>query len=496
MEDDRNRMRQGYLYRGQAFATLIEAPGFYEEDQEREARRVVETELRQVGLLTHIILVWHALDEDQTDMDIVLREVIKYFGTGIVDKLIFAVTFCDSGSKAKKYRTKRGISFDSITAMINEKVTQSFQTDEEPLIYFLCSKQPRDPSRKQLVGYLNSDHQWSSYPVSRMKPWTSEGIISPTEEKVEDNYEEVDEEVFQEEDRVEKPVSSKSLSNLHHSVEPDLARESQVSASTTALHQERGQERARGRMFSTNSRRKLSSTGSTLQSKSGGKGKSQPNLFGGGSRSRSRSRSNLSKTTSNLAIGDEARSSGRGRGRSNMLRSRSGSRSRSNKTMERDKSEENLYEDRKRAGRGRGQSNMFRSRSKSRTNLARTRSNLAMQQSQPNLSQPNVYEESPARAGDDTLDRRSRGQEETLERRPRGRMFSSGSTSSTALRRARSRDRLRQSRQNLRQSSSMPRSRSVPGEPTRPPIQRSKSDWSVRSSNRRRQRRSGDCVIL
>ena len=73
LEDDRNRMRQGYLYRGKAFATLIEAPGFYEEDQEREARRVVETELRQVGILTHIILVWHALDEDQTDMDIVLR---------------------------------------------------------------------------------------------------------------------------------------------------------------------------------------------------------------------------------------------------------------------------------------------------------------------------------------------------------------------------------------------------------------------------------------
>ena len=498
LEDDKNRTRQGYLQRGQAFATVIEAPGFYDDNLEEHSRRVVETELRKVGLLTHIIVAWHALDQTETDMDVVLREIIKYFGTAIVDKLIFAVTYCDSGSKAKKYRTKMGISFDSIAAMINEKVGQSFRTDEEPLIYFLCAKQPRDPSRKQLVGYLNSDHQWSSYRVSRMKPWTSEGITNQVEEKPEDNYEEVDEEVFLNDGREEVPSSSKSLSNLHHASEAGLARESQVSASTTALHQDRG----RGRMFSTSSRRKLSSTNSNLQHKSAGRGKSQPNLFGG-SRSRSRSRSNLSKTTSNLALSEETRSSGRPRGRSNMLRTKSGSRSRQNLAMERDKSEDNLYDERRRGGKPRGgQSNMFRSRSKSRGSLAKTRSNIALQESQANLSQPNLYEESPIRGGrdSDTLDRRSRGQDEgTLERRPRGRMFSSGSTGSTAMRRGRSksRDRLRQSRQNLRQSSTMPRSRSVPDEPGRPPIERSKSDWSLRSSNRRRQqRRSGDCAIL
>ena len=142
---------------------------------------------------------------------------------------------------------------------------------------------------------------------------------------------------------------------------------------------------------------------------------------------------------------------------------------------------------------------MFRSRSKSRSRagLAKTRSNLALQDSQPNLSQPNLYGDSPVREGEGETGPDS----ETLERRPRGRMFSSGSTGgSTARRRGRSksRERLRQSRQNLRQSESLPRQRTGPDEPERPPMRRSRSQWSVGSANRRRQqqRKSGDCVIL
>ena len=468
VEADTKRVSKGYLARNQAFATVLEAPGFYEGDTEEFSRQVVETELRNIGFLTHIVVAWHALELRETDLEVVLSQIKKYFGPTILDKLIFAVTFCDSSSKAKKYRSKRGISFNSISAMICEKVGQSFSTEEEPLIYFLCAKQPRDPSRKELVRFLNSGLQWSTFPVSRMQPWTSLGLAASQqeeEEKVpappaEDDYEAVDEDVFEAEDQSGPPVSSVSLSNLHQASQPGLGRgRGGVSASTTALPQ---QGRRGGRKL-------LSSTSSTPalqhQHKTAGRGKSQPSLFGG-PRSRSRSRSNLAKTTSNLALEQsESRRSGRPRGRGG---SRSGSKSR--------------------GGAGGGQSSMFRSRSKSRSRgglagLAKTRSNLALQDSQPNLSQP---------APDS----------ETLER-PRGRMFSSGSTGSTARRRGRSRERLRQSRQNLRQSESLPRPRTGPDEPERAPMRRSRSQWSVGSANRRRQqqqqqqeRKPGDCVVL
>ena len=467
VEADTKRVSKGYLARNQAFATVLEAPGFYEGDTEEFSRQVVETELRNIGFLTHIVVAWHALELRETDLEVVLSQIKKYFGPTILDKLIFAVTFCDSSSKAKKYRSKRGISFNSISAMICEKVGQSFSTEEEPLIYFLCAKQPRDPSRKELVRFLNSGLQWSTFPVSRMQPWTSLGLAASQqeeEEKVpappaEDDYEAVDEDVFEAEDQSGPPVSSVSLSNLHQASQPGLGRgRGGVSASTTALPQ---QGRRGGRKL-------LSSTSSTPalqhQHKTAGRGKSQPSLFGG-PRSRSRSRSNLAKTTSNLALEQsESRRSGRPRGRGG---SRSGSKSR--------------------GGAGGGQSSMFRSRSKSRSRgglagLTKTRSNLALQDSQPNLSQP-------------TPD------SETLER-PRGRMFSSGSTGSTARRRGRSRERLRQSRQNLRQSESLPRPRTGPDEPERAPMRRSRSQWSVGSANRRRQqqqqqeRKPGDCVVL
>ena len=506
-EADIKRVSQGYLQRNQAFATVIEAPGFYEGDTEDNSRRVVETELRKIGLLTHVVVVWHALELRDSDLDVVLSEIRKYFGSAILDKLIFAVTFCDSGSKAKKYRSKRGISFNSISAMICQKVAQSFSTEEPPLIYFLCAKQPRDPSRKELVRFLNSDLQWSAFPVNTMKSWTSLGVITSQEEEekiqvpAEDDYEAVDEDVFETEERPGPAASSKSLSNLHQESQPRLPRGGGVSASTTALHQEAG----RGsRLFSSN-RRKLSSTtsSSTLQHqhKAAGRGKSQPNLFGG-SRSRSRSRSNLAQTTSSLAL--EQGESRRGRGSS-----RSGSRARPGQTSSQDNLDLSRQSNRGGRGRGRGgggagaggagggggQSSMFRSRSKSRgrSGLAKTRSDLALQDSQPNLSQPNLYGDSPVRGPADS---------DTPDRRPRGRMFSSGSTGSTARRRGRSksRDRLRQSRQNLRQSESLPRPRTEdPEEPERTPMRRSRSQWSVGSSaNRRRQqqRKSGDCVIL
>ena len=223
-EADIKRVSKGYLQRNQAFATVIEAPGFYEGDTEEYSRRVVETELRKIGFLTHVVVVWHALELRESDLDVVLSEIRKYFGPAILDKLIFAVTFCDSGSKAKKYRSKRGISFNSISAMICEKVGQSFSTEEEPLIYFLCAKQPRDPSRKELVRFLNSDLQWSAFPVSSMKSWTNLGVLTSQEEEklpvpAEDDYEAVDEDVFETEDRSGPAASSKSLSNLHQESE-------------------------------------------------------------------------------------------------------------------------------------------------------------------------------------------------------------------------------------------------------------------------------------
>ena len=73
-EADIKRVSKGYLQRNQAFATVIEAPGFYEGDTEEYSRRVVETELRKIGFLTHIVVVWHALELRESDLDVVLSE--------------------------------------------------------------------------------------------------------------------------------------------------------------------------------------------------------------------------------------------------------------------------------------------------------------------------------------------------------------------------------------------------------------------------------------
>ena len=82
------------------------------------------------------------------------------------------------------------------------------------------------------------------------------------------------------------------------------------------------------------------------------------------------------------------------------------------------------------------------------------------------------------------------------------RQRSGGSVSSTIGRRrgrSKSRERTRQSRSQLRggrQSSSLPRPQQEPGD-RRPPIRRSRSNWSLKSSgNRSRARRDGDCTII
>jgi len=142
-------LHQGYLQKHQAFATILEAPGFYENDSDMDSRFNVEFELRKIGYLTHVVVAWHVLELRYEDFDFLLQEIFKLFGSRIVDHLIFAVTYCDSSSKAKKYRSKRGISLDSISTMIRNKVSDIFGASEDPLIYFLCSKQPKDPSRKQ-----------------------------------------------------------------------------------------------------------------------------------------------------------------------------------------------------------------------------------------------------------------------------------------------------------------------------------------------------------
>ena len=140
-----------------------------------DSRFNVEFELRKIGYLTHVVVAWHVLELRYEDFDFLLQEIFKLFGSRIVNHLIFAVTYCDSSSKAKKYRSKRGISLDSISTMIRNKVSDIFGASEDPLIYFLCSKQPKDPSRKQMVNYLNRD-QWPVFSMSRMKQWTNKVV--------------------------------------------------------------------------------------------------------------------------------------------------------------------------------------------------------------------------------------------------------------------------------------------------------------------------------
>merc|ERR1719410_1027474 len=141
--------------------------------------------------------------------------------------------------------------------------------------------------------------------------------------------------------------------------------------------------------------------------------------------------------------------------------------------------------------------------------MNKTRSNLNMQDSRSNLndmSSPprsnSVHPNQSSREAveNDTLDRTTQGNGRQFTRQ-RQKSGSSMGMGSMARRRGRSksRERMRQSRsqQNIAQTSSLPRPNEDGEEDSqRPVMRRSRSNHSLRSTNQRRQRKSGECSVM
>ena len=477
-------VHKGYLQRNQVYATVVEAPGFYQDNFDVKSRQNAEFELRKVGHITHIVVTWMSLELRESDMDFVLAEIIKLFGMRALELLIFAVTYCDTSSKAKKYRTNRGITFDSVAKMITGKVQNVFNTDEIPLIYFLCSKLSKDPTRKHIVNYLTSD-QWKILPMSKMASWTNETIIVKERVREEDNYEEVEEEVFLA-DKSSK-TTSKSMYNLATVPQNNLSNSNEnLSKSMHTVNDNNNSlsSRGKGRLFSTSDKRTSSIGSSSVRKRamSGGKGrnKNRNSLFGGRSRSNSRSNMDVQESQQNLY-----RESG-------SMQDIGSAPDLSENTLTRDRASS-----RSRGTPRRVQSGLFgtRSRSRSRSTIMKSKSNIALDASRSSLqtSQRNVNDEDDVNG---TLDNSISGNKGRQYRRQR----SGGSMSSLARKRGRSKSRERpraRAGARGRQSRSLPRPEQDEAEDVqRAPMSRSKSNWSVKSSNNRRRRKSGDCSIM
>ena len=466
----------GYLGRNQAYATVLEAPAFYDGDQDFNAKTEFEQDLKKLEYLTHVVVAWHALELRETDLDTVLAEIIKMFGASVAEHLIFVVTYCDSGSKAKKYRSKRGISFDSISSMIKEKTQNVFNTREEPLIYFVCSKQPKDPSRKQLVNYLNS-YPWKCISSKQSTLTTTTKEVT----KEEDNYEEVEEEVFYP-DNSRPSKSMYNLSTQHTdvidvSMSKSLHSLNQDDQETVVNNSAPRKRPGRGRLFSQNqgksSNSKMMNKRNDSSSRARGKSRSTSSLFGGGrARSRSQSQSNLQIRESEPNLYQESPA-----------------------PVTQDQDVTPRPQPQRTRSRGRSQSRGgflgTRSRSQSRSNLRKSRSNLV----DNNVEQKSNIPDNSQQEQSKETEKETPGDP----RYSRQRQRTSSMGSSLARRRGRSKSRQRRSAAAAAaqsKSSSLPRPKTDEDDQQRAPIRRSRSNWSLRSSNYRRRRRSGECVII
>ena len=138
-------------------------------------------------------------------------------------------------------RAKRGVSYDSLERVLDERVASVFgQEVGVPLIYLLSAASPTDPSRKSLVEYITTG-DWPALPSSGMASWTA--IL----EKAGGDYEDVGDEVFQEEPMSEEPEPS----TLPLAEREDTGREErsevQQNSSTMSL---RTRNRSRGSLLS------------------------------------------------------------------------------------------------------------------------------------------------------------------------------------------------------------------------------------------------------
>jgi len=326
------------------------------------------------------------------------------------------------------------------------------------------------------------------FPMSKMSSWTNETIIVKDRVREEDNYEEVEEEVFLA-DKSAK-TTSKSMYNLATVPQNNLSNSNEnLSKSMHTVNDNNSSlsSRGKGRLFSTNTDKRTSSISNSSVRKramSGsnrgrGRNKSRNSLFGGRSRSNSRSRMDIQESQQNLY--QEAAS----------MQDIGSAPDLSDNTLKRDRASS-----RSRGAPRRVQSGLFgtRSRSRSRSNLLKSKSNVALDASRSNLqaSQRNINDEDDGTLDNSTLEN-NKGRQYRRQR-------SGGSVSSLARRRGRSKSRERpRARPGARgrQSRSLPRHEQDEADDIqRAPMSRSKSNWSVKSSNNRRRRKSGDCTIM
>jgi len=166
------QVNSGQLYSEGSRVTCIESPGLYEDGVDIGALEETEKHLNHIGYLTHLLVVWDALEWRNEDLDFVLGFLKAIFGSEVAQHFIFVVNFWDSDSKSRKERNKRKVSFSTIENMIIVKTQNLFNTSFEPAIFFVSSKNPNDRSREDLVNYLSSQTSWPTFRTGKMNKWT------------------------------------------------------------------------------------------------------------------------------------------------------------------------------------------------------------------------------------------------------------------------------------------------------------------------------------
>jgi hypothetical protein len=207
------QIASGFCSQGQVKLTCIEAPGIYEDGFDKSNIKELDRHLHSIGYITHILVVWDALEWRFEDLDFVLASIKKIFGVHVGFHLVFAVTFWDQDRKGRKERKKKKITYESISKMIRDRMETHFGLSEEPLIYFLSSRVSSDPSGEYLSSFLASK-SWTPFKVDHMKSWLDQ-LESQREYKSSEtdshDYEDVGRDG--EEPSYEKPAST-SMHNL------------------------------------------------------------------------------------------------------------------------------------------------------------------------------------------------------------------------------------------------------------------------------------------
>ena len=192
-ENQTLQVKTGWLYHEEFRVTCIESPGLYEDGIDEKDVEEMEKYLRDIGFLTHLIIVWDALEWRTEDLDFILTSVKHILGDSIIQHVLFAITFWDHDQKSKKERKKRKLTANSLTSMVRAKVDHFFSQRFEPKIFFVSARSPNDKSRADLANFL-SGTGFETFSTTEMKPWMRElkgAMIVGGQEDTTNEYEDV-----------------------------------------------------------------------------------------------------------------------------------------------------------------------------------------------------------------------------------------------------------------------------------------------------------------